>query len=822
MRLDRASFLNDACADDPELLAAVELLLKQEVSTVSLFGRLAGHLDLRALGASISSSSRALLAIGSELGPYRIAELLGSGGSSDVYKAFDTRLNRYVALKVFADARVTETFRSRFARESQAAASLNHPNIATVYDVSEADSPWFIAMEYVDGTTLRAAFADPACSLMRRLGYLSQTAEALARAHANGIAHCDLKPDNVMVTRDKLVKVLDFGLARLAGSKAIDGARIEGTIGYMSPEQAAGKEIDARSDVFSFGCMLFEAATNSLPFWSPSSSRWVVTLMHAPPPRIQTLAPEAPAGLQELIDDCLVKDPAARLQSMEEVSRRLQGIVQPAASRVGRRVLIGAVLATLALATAGYLRWPAQPPAGSVAVIPFVSAQSTPDGVRLAEGISEGLINALIQLPDLKVIARSSSFRFRGDPLDAPSVARALGVQTLVTGRIVETNGQITVTAELVSGGDGTAMWGAEYRPSLEDIADVQGQIAREIARRIRSELTPADQRRIDKAVHRNAEAYSLLLRGRYEMSLYTPESTQKAASYFEQALGIDPSYALANAELANAYRRLAGSGSLKSPDTLRRAEQAALRAIATDDELPEAHTALADIKRDRWQWADAEREYRRAIALSSSFVAARQALAIALTLTGSAEAAEAEIVRAREFDPIGLPGAVESAAVFYNLRLYDRALATLKQAASLDGLTPVLWTWVGIVTGGSGDFKGAVTAFEKAIELGDRTASTQCYYVHALARVGRRSEALQHLQALEREGAVVAPSFLAIAYLGVGDRERAIAQLQAGYTARDPLLQYIAVESYLDALMDDPRFQQIVTGMGLPFPRRS
>jgi tetratricopeptide (TPR) repeat protein len=305
-------------------------------------------------------------------------------------------------------------------------------------------------------------------------------------------------------------------------------------------------------------------------------------------------------------------------------------------------------------------------------------------------------------------------------------------------------------------------------------------------------------------------------------MSLYTSESTQKAVSYFEQALGIDPAYALANAELANAYRRLAVSGVLKPADALRRGEQAAARAIATDDELPEAHTALADIKRDRWQWQDAEREYRRAIALSSSFVAARQALAIDLTVTGRHDAAVAEIVRARELDPVGLSGAVESAAVFYNLRLYDRALATLKDAASLDGLAPVLWTWVGIVSGGSGDFAGAVTAFEKAIQLGDSSPATRCYYVHALARAGRSDDALTHLRALEREGAVVAPSFLAIAYLGLGDRERAITYLQAGYAARDPLLQYIAVESYLDGLMDDPRFQQIVAGMGLPPARRS
>jgi len=811
---DRTALLTEACQDDLELLTAVELLLREEPSTVSLFGRL----TLSSLGKDAGSPTRTLLAPDAELGLYRIVDLLGSGGSSDVYKAYDTRLDRHVALKVFDGTRVTEEFRSRFARESRVAASLNHPNIATVYDVGEADGFWFIAMEFIDGVTLRAAFADPTRSLRQRLEHLAQAASGLARAHANGIAHCDLKPENMMVTRDGLVKVLDFGLARLTGSRDATGPRFEGTIGYMSPEQVAGGSINASSDVFSFGCILYEAATGSLPF--PPAPRWINSLMDDRAPRIETRS-GVPARLADLVDDCLVKDAAERLPSLEDVSRRLQLILKHGSSRVGPGVVAMVALASLALSAVAYWQWPAPPPAGSVAVIPFVTTEATPDGRRLADGLGEGVIHALTLLPDLKVIASSSSFRFGGDSLDISDVARTLGVQTLVTGRLVRANGQLRISAELVRGSDGTVMWAADFTQSLQNVVEVESRIALEIARRVRSELTPADQRRLNKAVHPNAEAYSLLLRGRYEMSLYTPESGQRAASYFEQALGIDPSYALANAELANAYRFLATSGSLKPAEALQRGEQAALKAVAIDDELPEAHAALAGIRRDRWQWADAEREYRRAIALSSSFGPARQALAIALTLTRNDETAVAEITRARELDPVGLPGAVESAAVFYNLRLYDRALATLKDAANLDGLAAVLWRWNGIVSGGKGDFVAAVAAFEKAIELGDTTAATRCYYVHALARAGRRADALRGLRALERESTVVAPSFLAIAYLGMGDRERAIAQLQAGYAARDPLLQYIVVESYLDALMDDPRFTEIVDGMGLPQPRR-
>ena len=755
-----------------------------------------------------------LLAPGSELGAYRIVELLGSGGSSDVYKASDTRLGRYVALKVFAGSDVTEEFRSRFERESRAAASLNHPNIATVYEHGEVEALWYIAMEFIDGMTLRTKFADPSCAQPQRLGYLVQAASALSRAHANGIAHCDLKPDNIMVTHEGLVKVLDFGLARIAGSSEVLAHHVEGTIGYMSPEQAGGQSMDARSDVFSFGCVLFEAASNSLPFGSQLTSQWLVRLMQEPPSRLDPVETNnMSAALQALVDDCLIKDPAARATTMDEVCHRLEAILHPAPTSTSRPLLTVAVLAALAAAGFGYWQFRPQPATGAVAVIPFVSVERTADGARVAEGI----IDALMQLPDLKVIARSSSFRFTGDSLDVPNVARTLGVQTLVTGRIVQDGERLRITAELISGRDGVALWGANYTPNTNNLTDVQVQIAREVARRVRTQLTPADQRRLDKAIHPNAEAHALLLRGRYELSLYTPESLHKAAAHFQQALGIDPRYGMANAELANTYRLLNGFGIIDPREALRLGEQAALRAIAADDELAEAHNALAGIRRDRWQWADAESQYRRAIALSPSFVTARRELAIALTLTGNAEGAVAEVMRARELDPVGVPGTVASAAVFYNLRQYDRALKTLTEAMNLDSLAPALWAWTGIVHGATADFDRAIAAFEKAIELGDNTAGTRCYYIHVLARGGREADAARLMDTIERERATVPPPSLAIAYAGFGKRERAIAELEAGYAVRHPLLQYVRVEWFLASLMDDPRVRQMVAGMGLP-----
>ena len=808
---DARAFLDDACKGDPELRQEVERLLKQDHDTVHLFDRQACIDDLEA------TQDRQLLAPGSMLGQYQILQLLGSGGSSDVYKAFDSRLERNVALKVFANATLTADFRARFAREAKVAASLNHPNIATVYDVGEAGRHWYIAMEYVDGVALREKFNDATCSLSERLDYLGQAAGALARAHATGLVHCDLKPENIMLTGDGLVKVLDFGLARQVHAGTVEQPRagIEGTVGYMSPEQAARQPIGAHSDVFAFGCMLFEAAANRLPFFSPSVAGALENLRHADPPRLSAFAQRLPAGLQELVDDCLAKDPAARLRSMQDVSVRLHAITHKT-SRTGSRVAWGMAALLAVSAAFGYWQWRSQSPAASVAVIPFVNARSTPEGIALAEGISEGLISALAQLPDLRVIARSSSFRFSGDTPDVRRIARALGVRTVVTGRITEEAGRLRVTTELVNGENGTTLWGAEYTRNRADLADIQGQIATEIARRVRSKLTPADQRRLEKLVHPNPEVYSLLLRGRYQMSLYTPESTQRAASYFEQALGIDQSYAMANAELANAYRRLGGAGILRPREALPLAEQAALKAIAADAELAQAHTVLADIKRDRWDWAAADREYRRAIALSASSVPAHQGLAISLSLSGRGDAAVAELSRVRDLDPVGLSSAIDTAAVYYNVRRYDRALETLKEAARLDALAPAVWTWIGIATGGSGDFVRALTAFDRAMELGDRTAATLCYDIHALARSGKRDEALRRLATIERSGTFVPPSSLAIAYEGLGERDRAIEQLQKAFADRDPLLQYIAVESYLDGMKSDARFQAILAQMGM------
>ncbi|MBI3680211.1 MAG: protein kinase [Acidobacteria bacterium] len=855
---ERVHFLQRACHGDATLQRDIESLLAKDACGDGFLD----HPPAELLGACTAP----LFTPGAQIGAYRIEELLGIGGSAKVYKALDPRLGRYVALKVLTPDTVNQGLRERFVREARAAAGLNHPNIAVIYEVGEAGETCFIAMEYVEGETLREKLQAPGTALSELLGYLRQTAHALVRAHAKGVVHCDLKPENIMVTREGQAKVLDFGVAKLIGRYKSENPASEfvswpagrmipreprttgwvgGTWGYMSPEQAGGKkDLDERSDVFSFGCLLFEAATRQLPFLDESLARTFQNLLHEPVPRISELCPGGPRGLESIVDRCLEKDPATRYASMAEVERDLGNLLEAegaplpvrmvtpsddtcVSKRTQRRDLILAALRKWAVPVAAallaiisvaipYFRWyPASKPP-SIAVIPFVNALGTPQSEYLSDGISESLIHALAQLPDLKVIARSSSFRFK-EQIDVRQVARTLGVQFLVSGRVAEGGGRLRITAELVSGADGSQVWGAQYNPTISDLAGVEAAIAREIAERIYSRLTRSEREKLAKGAKVNPEAYELLLRARYHMRLYTPESRRQAVSYYQQALALDPGFALASAELASAYRYLSGSAVARAAEMLPKAEASARRALAADADLAEAHAALADIKKDQWAWASAEREYRQALRLNPNLANAHVGFAIYLSVMGRDEEAIAEIQGARKLDPLGLPTAVHVAAVYYNARRYSQALDALKAAVDLDPAAPAPWTWIGIVSGGSGHFAKAVSAFETAIGWGDNTAATQCYYAYSLARTGRRDRAIEILHQLEHSDAFVPPSALAVIHLGLNEKERAIQTLQAAYAVKDSMLQYMKVESHLDSLHQDPRFQELAAKLGLP-----
>jgi serine/threonine protein kinase len=794
----REGFLHEACSGDAELYEQVWRYVEWQECMGSF-------LDMplfRPMGVEHPFNEGDILE-----GRFRIQREVARGGMGIVYEALDQKLGKRVALKCARNG-----FRQRLPPEVRHAQEISHPNVCRIFEIHTATVGGrevdFITMEFLEGPTLADRLRDGALPRGEAAVIAMQICAGLAEAHRRNVIHGDLKSCNVVLTGlsgELRAVITDFGMAR-DGKTARPSAQsgdTGGTPDYMAPELLRGEKATAASDVYALGILLFELATGNRPHDSgvPVEQHHTGRLLAAFPKWGPILA------------GCLHADPARRYQSAVEVTAAL---AQP--SRRWFLWIAGASGAAAAAATAWtYIR----PKRMSVAVLPFINVRGKPGTEYLSDGISESVIRALAQLPDIKVIARSSSFRFSSENTDTKKITQTLGVRCLVTGRVEEVNGKLKITAELVSE-DGSVIWGSEYLPGPANLSELQAQIAAEIAQHVRSRLSAAEQSKLAKSARVNPAAFALLLRGKFQMQFYNPASTQKAAAYFEQALAIDPGYALASAELANTYRRLGGAGILEPARTLALSEAATRRALAADGDLAEAHAVLADIKRDQWDWNGAEREYLRALDLTPGLVPAREGLAICLSLTGQSERAIAETRRVGEMDPISLSNAIDSAAVYYNLHRYDQALATLNQAVQWDPMAPALWTWVGIVSGGKSDFAGAIEAFEKAMRFGDQTAATQCYYIFSLARSGRKSQAQKLLDALLKDGSFVPPSSQAIALTGLGQDDRALELLEKSYAARDPLLQYIAVESHFNALHGTPRFRSLVAKLGLPIPAKN
>jgi eukaryotic-like serine/threonine-protein kinase len=762
-------------------------------------------------------------------GRFRIFREVGRGGMGVVYEAFDRELNRRIAIKAAHPG-----FHDRLPPEARAAGAISHFNVCKVYDLHFTDSASgvvkFLSMELIDGETMR--------DRIRRAGPLpdaeammiaSQVCAGLAQAHRQDVIHGDLKPGNIILSpiSGGVVRavITDFGLAtsKTPGGPFMTGLQ-GGSLDYMAPELFAGERPSVASDIYALGVLLHFMLTGQTPtapepepaaLPDGSTKTLYLDLRAAPPERRCQPLPPRWAGV---VARCLRNSPEHRFRSAEEVARRLQAPI------TRRGWLAAAAGLAAALAGVGWLSRHSQPGTsarsgpsfGSIAVLPFISAGGGPQIQYICDGISEDLINALAQLPNLKVIARTSSFKFRGESVDLRRAAKILGVGALVTGWIAETEGRLRISVEVVDGTDGTRLWGSQYSPRLADLPATQSEIARQIGEQVRAELTSTDRMRLARAKNINPEAYGLFLRGRYELRLYTPESRNKAVAYFEQALAIDPAFALANAELAAAYRSLSASAIRSTAEMLPKAEAAANRALAADPQLAEAHFVLAGIRRDQWDWAAAGQQYRRALELAPNLAAARQGYAVFLTITGSHDEAVREILRARERDPISVSGAVNLGAVYYNARRFDEASAALRRAIELDPSAPSLWMWTGMVDGARGQFNNAITAFEKAMALGDNTAAIRCFYVYSLARGGRRPDALRVLAELEQSGRFVPAPALAIAYAGLGDRERALQLLESGVRSKDSMLQYVNVEAHFDVLRRERRFHDLVSGIGL------
>ena len=813
----------------------------------------------------------------------------------EVFLGEDTKQHgRKVALKILPPELTKDDSRvRRFKQEARAVLALNHPNIITIFEIGETASTFYIATEFIQGETLRQRLWRDPIKIDEALGVAIQVAMALEAAHAAGIVHRDIKPENIMLrhdkfVRDRFVKILDFGLAKLtepdspvhdpeaitmAISRTNPGA-VVGTSGYMSPEQAQGDPVDARSDIFSFGVVLYEMVAGEAPFTGPTDSHVRVSIIdHDPAPLTQHSA-EVPRHLERIVSKALSKDKSKRYQTITDLKLDLEQLreelhlsepgiresearpprlttsTDPLSSRrtvvdtepvtaaatassleyivkgVGRnkRILVPVLGAVLVAVVAFIYLYSGRRTIDSVAVLPFVNDSNDPNAEYFSDGITESIIRSLSQISDLKVMSRSAVFRFKGRNIDAQEVGRSLKVGAVLAGRVVRQGDRLIIETELIDVSDGSQLWSAEYNNSVSEILAVQDEISRKISESLRVRLTGEDVQKLGKRDTTNAEAYELYLKGRYFWNKRNEEGLRNGIKYFKEAEEKDPTYALAYSGLADSYALLSDIGVVKPAEEMPKAKAAAQRAVDIDPTLSEAYTSRAFVKLAHdWDWLGAEADFKKALELNAKYPTAHQWYASYLMQMGKFGPAKAELEKAHQLDPLSPIINSNLAHYAYLEHRYDEAIEHINKTLEM---VPDFWvahhyrglTYMmkGMHNEAIAEFRGVLGSTgqgpleEGTVESNPEVAGSLGY---AYAAAGKRQDAEAILQRLQKlsEKRYVSPRYFAIIYVGLDNKTAAIEQLEKAYDSRHPGLVLMRIDPLFDRLRGEDRFKKLV-----------